>query len=164
MTKIDSTPPPSDRVLAMIRGELAPARRWLYRATLLAASVVTAAIVSLWTTEPRSLPLRLHVAFAALTAVGAGWIAVLTWILTRRNCPTALDRLATSWMATVACVLFLAVSIPVALSRGRTGHAALWLGAVGVLFLCVAAFNLWGAYTLRAKLRSQLAVLKQAAS
>jgi hypothetical protein len=145
----------------LIRGELSSPRRWFYRAILLAASVMTAAIVSLWATEPRPLPLRLHVAFAAMTAIGAGWIAVLVWILTRRNCPTAIDRLATSWMATIACALFLAVSIPIALHRGRADHAALYLGAAGLLLLSVAALNLKLAYSLRAKLRAQLAELSR---
>jgi hypothetical protein len=143
----------------MIRGELTSPRRWFYRAILLAASVMTAAIVSLWATEPRPLPTRLHVAFAAMSAIGAGWIAVLVWVLSRRNCPTAVDRLATSWMATIACALFLAVAIPIALSRGRTEQAALWLGVVGVFFLSVAVWNLLAAYSLRARLRAKLAEL-----
>jgi hypothetical protein len=146
----------------MIRGDLSSPRRWFYRAVLLAASVMTAAIVSLWATQPRPLLMRLHVAFAAMPAIGAGWIAILIWILTRRNCPTAIDRLATSWMATAACTLFLAVSIPIALSRGRADHAALWLGVAGVLFLSVAMFNLLGAYALRRKLRAPLEDLSRA--
>lgn len=163
MTPLDSAPPPPDQVLALIRGELSSPRRWFYRAILLGAAIMTAAIVSLWATEPRPLPTRLHVAFAAMTAIGAGWIAVLTWILTRRNCPTALDRLATSWMATIACALFIAVAIPIALSRARADHAALYLGAVGLVLLAAAALNLRLAYSHGAKLRAQLAKLSRTA-
>jgi hypothetical protein len=161
MTLLESSPPSPDRALAVIRGELSSPRRWFYRAILLAASVMTAAIVSLWATEPGPLPMRLHLAFAAMTAIGGGWIAVLIWVLTRRNCPTAIDRLATSWMATVACALFLAVAIPIALSRDRADHAALYLGGVGMLLLGVAVLNLRGAYSLRARLRGQLAELSR---
>jgi hypothetical protein len=151
----DSVPPPTEQVLALIRGELSSPRRWLYRLILTTTSIVVAAILSLWLTEPGPLPIRLHVAFAAMTAIGFGWIGVLTWILTRRNCPSVQDRVATGWMATVACSLFLAVSVPISLIRGHT-LAAFWLGVTGLALLGVALLLLRGAYSLRARLRSQL--------
>jgi hypothetical protein len=162
MTLSDFLMPSTEQALALVRGELSSGRRWAYRLTLLAASVVVAAILSLWTTEPGPLPLRLHVAFAALTCIGSGWIVVMTWILTRRNCPTALDRLATAWMATIACSLSLAVSLPIALLRGNT-PAALSLGLIGLTLLGAALVLLQGVYRLRAQLRTKLAELEAAA-
>lgn len=156
----NSISPSPEQVLAIVRGELSSGRRWIYRLVLLAASVGVAAILSLWTTEPGRLPLRLHVAFATLTCIGSGWIGVLSWILTRRNCPTAFDRLATAWMATIASLLFLAVSLPTALIRGTT-QSALLLGILGFALLSVALFLLRGVYLLRAKLRAKLAELER---
>ena len=159
MNQNDSIASSTERALAIVRGELSSGRRWAYRLILLAAGVFVAAILSLWTTEPGPLPLRLHVAFATLTCIGSGWICVLTWILTRRNCPTALDRLATAWMATIACSLSLAVSVPIALMRGDT-QAALYLGVIGFALLGVALYLLRAVYRFRAKLRSRLSGLE----
>lgn len=160
MNAAASTPPSSEQVLSLVHGELSSARRWRYRLILLAASVVTAAILSLWATEPGPLPLRLHVAFAVMTTIGSGWIAVLTWILMRHRCPTALDRVATGWMATIACLLFMAVAVPIALQRGQPG-VALSLCVLGLTLVCIALYLLAGAYSLRARLRAKLAELKK---
>jgi hypothetical protein len=101
----------------------------------------------------------LHIAFAAFTAIGGGWIAVLTWILTRRSCPTALDRIATSWMATIASGLFLAVGVPIAVMREGI-PAALSLTFVGAGFLCGSLLLLRRAYFICRKLRAKLAELE----
>jgi hypothetical protein len=158
MNANSALPPATDRVMAMIRGELSASRRWFYRGVLLAASVGVAAILSLWTTEPGPLPLRLHIAFGALSAIGLSWIGVLTWILWRRRCPTALDRIATGWVATGACTLFLAVALPVAVVRGDAGTAAC-LGAFGLGMWGIAVTMLRSAYALRAQLRAKLMAL-----
>ena len=148
--------PSTERVMAMIRGELSSPRRWFYRGVLLAASVGVAAILSLWTTEPGPLPLRLHIAFGALSAIGMSWIGVLTWILWRRRCPTALDRIATGWVATGACTLFLAVAVPIAVARGDT-QSAIWLGALGLSMWGIAVVMLRSAYSLKNELLAKLA-------
>lgn len=155
--------PSTDSVLAMVRGELSSGQRWWYRVVLLVTTTWVAAILSLWVTEPGPLPPRLHVAFTAVSCVGFGWIAVLLWILTRRRCPTALDRLATSWMATIACCVFLVVSVPTALLRGRP-QAALSLGFTGLALLGAALFLLGGAYSLRKRLQRRLAELEGASA
>lgn len=162
MKAIDSIPPSEEPILEMIRGELSPTRRWTYRLFLVVVSVLVAALVALWATEPGPLPLRLHVAFAAMTIVGVGWMCVSTWILTRRACPTALDRLATTWMATAACALSLVVSVPIAVLRSGP-LAAIGIGAVGATLLAVAVVLLRGAYSLRASLQAKLAELEKAA-
>ncbi len=118
-----------------------------------------AVILSLWTTEPRPLPPRLHLAFAGLTLIGVSWIGVLTWILTRRYCPTALDRIATGWVAAGACSLFLVMAVGIALTRDRVGEV-MWVAIVGVLSLAVAVGMLWRAYAERARLRARLAELE----
>ena len=142
----------------MIRGELSSTRRWFYRLMLLVVSVFLALLLSLWVTEPGPL----HVAFAAMTCIALGWICVTTWVLTRRSCPTAIDRLATAWMATAACSLFLAVSTSIALLRGDA-FAVLGLGAIGLPLLGLALFLLRRAYSLRAELKAKLVELEGAA-
>lgn len=126
---------------------------------LLLASVVVAVLLSLWVTEPKPLPTRLHVAFGAMACIGLGWIGVLTWILTRRNCPTVLDRLATAWMATAACSESLVVSMSIALVRNDI-KAAIAAGRTGVVLLSSVLLLLSKAYSLRATLRARLKELQ----
>jgi hypothetical protein len=162
MTTYSNNVPSTDQVMAMIRGELTSGRRWFYRGVLLLASVGLGAILSLWTTEPRELPLRLHVAFGALSVINVAWIGVITWILLRRRCPTALDRIATAWVATGACVLFLCVAVGIAVSRERVGNV-FWSALLGLLFLSVALLMLWRSYAQRRELLRKLAELEQCA-
>lgn len=157
--KPNETVPPIEPVLALVDGELSHAKRWSYRLILLLASVVVTALLSLWVTEPKPLPTRLHVAFGAMTCIGFGWIGVLTWILTRRKCPTVLDRLATAWMATAACCVSLVVSLSIALVRNDI-RAALAAGGTGLVLLSLALLLLNKAYSLRAKLRARLKELQ----
>ncbi len=159
MNALTSPPPAIDQVMMLVRGELSSRRRWFYRGILLAASVMAAVILSLWTTEPRELPLRLHVAFGAMTAVGISWIGVMTWILWRKRCPTALDRIATAWVATGACGVFLSVGAGIAIARERTG-GVFWIAVVGVFLLIFAVGMLRNAYTLRRRLLAKLAELE----
>jgi hypothetical protein len=151
-------PPSTDPVMALVRGELSSGRQWFYRGMLVAASVGLAVIVSLWTTEPRPLPLRLHVAFAGLSLIGASWIGVLSWILSRKFCPTALDRIVTGWVATGACTLFLVMAVGIAVMRDRVSEVV-WVAIPGTFFLSVALGMLWRAYAERARLRARLAEL-----
>ena len=148
-------------VLVMINGELSSRSRWFYRVTLVAAGIGLAALLSLWLTEPGPLPLRLHVAFAALAAILSGWCGVFTWILLRRNCPTENDRIASSWMAVAACSLFLIVSVSIAMTRGGF-LAALTVGGVGIASLIAAAVLLRSSYHRRARLKNKLGELEAA--
>ena len=161
MTKPE-TAPPIEPILALLRGELSPTKRWAYRLILVLTGVVVAALVTLWVTEPDPLPTRLHVAFGAMTCIGLGWIVTLTWILARRNCPTAWDRLATAWMATVACSVSLVVSLAIALVRNET-LAAVAVGVTGLVLLGVALRFLGKAYSLRSQLRAKLKELQRTA-
>lgn len=74
--------PPTDKILAVIHGELSARRRWFYRVMLVGVGGLLAAVLSLWMTEPGPLPTRLHIAFATIALIQAGWIIVFTWILT----------------------------------------------------------------------------------
>lgn len=144
--------PPAEKTIALIKGELASRRRWFYRCVMVAAILGLSALLSLWLTEPTPLPIRLHLAFAGLTAVLVGWIGVLGWILLRRSCPTADDRVATSWMATLASALFTAVGVPIAWFRSGPMMGAS-LAAMGIALLVIAGMMLARAYRLRKQLR-----------
>jgi len=157
--KSSETEPSIEPILALVHGELSPIRRWCYRLILLLAAVVVAAIATLWMTEPRPLPTRLHVAFGAMTGIGIGWIAVLTWILTQRNCPTAVDRLATAWMATAACSVSLVISLSIALIRPNI-ETAVAAGVTGLVLLGLALLFLGRAYSIRSKLKAKLKELQ----
>jgi hypothetical protein len=159
MNTFTSLPPAADQVMALVRGELSSLRRWFYRGVLLMASLMGALILSLWTTEPRELPLRLHVAFGAMTVIAISWVGVMTWILWRHRCPTAIDRIATGWIATGACGLFLCMTVGIAIARERTDVLA-WVALVGVFSLTVAVGMLRNAYALRRRLLAKLAELE----
>jgi hypothetical protein len=156
MNAFTELPPSTEQVLALVRGELSSGRRWFYRGVLVAASTGLAVILSLWTTEPRPLPLRLQVAFAGLSLIGASWVCVLSWILSRRYCPTALDRIATGWVATGACTLFLVMAVGIADMRNRVGEAK-WAAILGLFMLSIAVGILGRAYRERSRLRKRLA-------
>ncbi len=150
----------TEQALRTVQGELSSSRRWWYRVLLSVVGVWVAALLSLWATEPEPLPLRLHFSLGCMTIVGAGWVGVLIWILHRRNCPSALDRITTAWMATAACSLFLVVSVAIACLRGDM-QAALDLGLVGLVCIGVALSMLWRAYSLRSRLQCKLTTLSQ---
>jgi Na+/H+-translocating membrane pyrophosphatase len=151
-----------DAAHLLVRGELSSGKRWFYRMILLAASIVLAVVLSLWATEPGPLPNRLHFSFGAMTLIACGWIGVLSWILSRRLCPTAIDRIATAWMATLACGLFLAVALPTSLLRSQLAAAA-GLSLVGLMMLGVSLSLLRSAYAWRTELRDRLAELESLA-
>ena len=155
----DDQLPPIESVLALVRGELSPAKRWSYRVILLLASVGVAAILSLWITEPRPLPTRLHVAFGVLCSIGLGWVSVLSWILLQRGCPLAIDRLATAWMATAACGLSLIVSVAIAGSRGSIASLAT-AAFIGAGLLGLSVYFLCRAYSLRSALQQRIQELR----
>ena len=152
-----------DAAHMLVRGELSSGKRWFYRIILLGASIALAVVLSLWTTEPRPLPVRLHTAFGAMALISCGWIGVLSWLLCRRFCPTAIDRIATTWMATIACGLFLAVALPISLLRGQF-VAATGLSLVGLIMLGTSLALLRSAYAWRTELRGRLAELESSSN
>lgn len=162
MSEIRNTPP-VDLSLSVVQGEMSTRKRWRYRVLLVVAGAMIAAVVSLWVTEPEPLPTRLHVAFAAMTAVGVGWILVLTWLLVRRHGSTAVDRIATGWMATIACSVSLVLSVSIALIRGNN-LAAVSLAILGLGLLGIAVLILRSGYSLRSRLLASLKELEKVSS
>ena len=147
--------PALDVALRIVRGELSNTRRWMYRVLLMVIFVWVTAMASMWLTEPAGLPVLTNVAFAAMTVIGFGWVGVLVWILTRKSCPTALDRIATGWMATLACSVSLVLSVAVALVRNNQ-WAALMLAVSGLTMLVAAILLLCSGYSLRRRLVQSL--------
>lgn len=148
-------PPPTDNVMAMIQGELSSKRRWIYRIALSTITIATLAFASFWFTEPEPLPTLTNVLFGILMGICLCWIAVFTWILLCKKCPSAIDRIATGWMASLACGISLVVSVVIAIARDQL-IAALVLGIIGTALLGVAILLLRSAYAFRDQLRSQL--------
>lgn len=148
-------------IIEMVRGELTSKKRMLYRLLLVVVCIAGSGLISLWITEPRPLPIRLHIGFGALTAICIGWVGVLSWILTRRRCPTALDRVAIAWMATIACSCFLIVAVPIGMIRGDA-TTAITLLAAGLPMLGFALLLLRQALQLKRTLMQKLRELERA--
>lgn len=158
---VDTTGRPSEtQVLEIIHGELSSSKRWTYRLILGLSLIFVLGLLSMWLTEPEPLPTRLNVAFGSLTLIGTGWIGVLTWILFQKTCPSAIDRIATSWMATFATTLSLLVSVSIAVLRNDY-TAAVSLGVLGTALLSIALLCLVRAYSHRKRLKSRLAELSK---
>lgn len=75
----------------LVHGQLSMRARVGYAVLLTGALTMTAAIGSLWLTEPR-LPARTHAAFALLTALGSAWTVFAAWVLGRRRVLFGVDR------------------------------------------------------------------------
>jgi hypothetical protein len=127
----------------LISGELSLRSRLGYTALLLVALGMTAAIASLWLTEP-ALPLRTHIAFAAMVGIGLSWTAYAGWVLTRRRVLLAGHRVIAARMAVTFTATFMLGSAALGIwsSVGRAAFAATGLGA---LMLMVAAAMLFSA-------------------
>lgn len=165
MNSVDSCDhvPNMDAAMRIVTGELSTKKRWLYRALALVIFVWVMALSSMWLTEPTGLPASTNVAFAAMLVLGFGWVGVLLWILTRRSCPTAIDRIATGWMATLACSVSLVLSVAIAAIRNNS-WAALTLAVTGLPILLAALLLLSSGYTLRRSLLERLKASNMAES
>ena len=69
-----------------------------YVALLLAALTMTGVVGTLWATEP-SLPLRVHVAFGVMVAIGSSWVVFALWVLTHRRILLARHQIVAGRMA-----------------------------------------------------------------
>lgn len=147
-----------DKVLAMVQTELASNHRWLQRIALVADLTMLAIVLAVWTTEPKSLLPRLHIAFALMSAIAIGWIVVLGNILLRKNCPTVWGRIATAWMSVVGCGTFAITSLVMIWLRGDT-ISLLILATINGGLLVLAIFHLRSAYRWRKNLRQRLSEL-----
>lgn len=155
-------PPPLAGALALIERELAPRRRRRYSGLIVANVGVVAALLSLWSTEPGPLPLRLHVAFGAMVGIGVAWTATLLWLRTRQTSLLADDRVALARVAVGASLVFVVVGTGIALGRAEAG-AAWAVGSAGGSLLVVANVMLVRATRQRALLRALRARLEAGA-
>jgi hypothetical protein len=105
-----------------------------HTALLVVAASGSALTASLWLTEP-SLPLRTHIAFGAIVAIGLAWAAFAAWVLANRRVMLANQRVIASRMALGFTALFL---IGAVILRSRAGNGAL---AVSAALFAVAGVN-----------------------
>lgn len=122
-----------DEVLAVLDHELSRSARVRYLAVGLASMVVTGATGSLWATEA-SLPLRTHLAFGGIVALGIAWMAVAVFVLTRRRPLYATDRVLATGTALIATSVVGIATTVLAAARGGV-VPGLTAGTVGTVFV-----------------------------
>jgi len=88
---------------------LSPASRYAHVGVLLLALIMSALVLALLLTEA-SLPGRTRVALGALLALGIGWCAYSTWVLTCRRTLLVNQQLVAGWMAVAGTAAFLLCS------------------------------------------------------
>ncbi len=121
----------------LVKGETSMKRRIGYVALLLASAAMTTVIVALWATEP-ALPLRTHVAFGAMSAIGLSWVALAGWALTTRRVLFARDRVIAGRMAVTFASVFALGALAILVATGSPAAAgALATGVVMVLVAVV---------------------------
>lgn len=128
-----------EAVRAMARNELSLKARVGYVALLLAATLLSVVIISLWLTEA-TLPARTQLAFGLMTIIGVSWVALSSWALGTRRPLFARDRVIAGGMAVTFTSLFVVGSgIAVAMGGGAAAFAAL---GTGILMLGAASWAL----------------------
>jgi hypothetical protein len=105
--------------------ELSLPARLGHTALLVVSASVAALIGSLWLTEP-SLPLRTHIAFGAIVAIGLAWTAFAWWVLANRRVMLANQSVIATRMALGFTALLL---IGAVILRSRLGTGAIVMGA-----------------------------------
>jgi hypothetical protein len=124
----------------LISAELSLRARLGYSILLLVAAFTSVALASLWLTEP-SLPLRTHVAFAAMVVIGLSWVGYAVWVLTRRRVLLAGHRIIAARMAVTFSAIFSFGFAALGFwgPNARAGYAA---AITGLLMLSVAVMML----------------------
>jgi hypothetical protein len=145
-----------DRSTAAVRqladAQLSVPSRLGHVALLLAALGMTIVIVSLWLTEP-ALPLRTHVAFGVMTAIGLSWSAFAIWVLTNRRVLFARQRIVAGRMAVTFAAVFTIGALATAAATGAT--AALVAAMTGVVMVAAAVVILRRAHRASARLMAR---------
>jgi hypothetical protein len=135
MTSTNDTPPrftrpPTEAVHRLVDAELSLRSRLGYVVLLLAASMMTAVVISLWLTEP-ALPRRTQLGFAVMTGVGSSWILFAVWVLAHRRPLLAGHALVAGRMAVAFTSLFVIGALAVArTAAGPAPYAAAGVGLV----------------------------------
>jgi hypothetical protein len=135
--RADPDGPDIGEVLAILDRHLSRSERLRYLAVGLASFVVTAVTGSLWATET-SLPLRTHLAFGGIVGLGTAWMAVVTYVLTRRRPLYAADRVLATGLAVGATSI---VGIATTVLAGIRGGvlAGVCVGAVAMALVAAGA-------------------------
>jgi hypothetical protein len=94
-------------VKRLLADERSVSVRLRYAAVLVAALTMVVVTTSVWLTEP-ALPMRTHLAFGAVVAIGAAWVVVCTHVLARRRVLFAVHRIAVARLVIVCSILLAA--------------------------------------------------------
>lgn len=138
--------------------ELSVPSRLGHVALLLAALGMTVVVVSLWLTEP-TLPLRTHVAFGIMSAIGLSWSAFAIWVLTNHRVLFARQRIVAGRMAVTFAVVFTTGALATAAATGAA--AALAAAGTGVVMVAVAIVILRRAHSASARLMARRDALER---
>lgn len=138
--------------------ELSPRARAGYVALLLASAAMTAIVGALLLTE-RGLPPRTQIAFATLAAIGLGWIAFASWVLTHTRILLGRQRVVASRMAVLFAAVFTAGALVVGVTTGQP--AAFAAAGLGLGMLALAGAQLVRARRRFAELSSRRAALER---
>lgn len=133
---------PKNLEAAMIRtntNALSWQQRARYLALLLGSIAVGIVLIALLATEP-DLPAHTFAAFSGMALMAAGWVALATWVLTRRRPLYSRDRVVAGRMAVSFSGLFTAGASVVAVVGG--GGAAVLAGGLGLLMTLAAIWLL----------------------
>ena len=115
--------------------ELSLPSRLRYVALLLAASTMTAIVVSLLATEP-GLPARTSIALAITALIGVSWMAFSLWVLTRKRVLLAGHRIVAGRLAVAFTSVFVLGAVLVGATTGKS--SLFFAAALGVVMLAVA--------------------------
>jgi hypothetical protein len=136
MTPVSPLPPSVIAELQRLsRTELSRGRRLGHVVLVLVASALTIVVVSLWLTEP-VLPLRTQIAFAVLTAMGAGWTAFGIWVLRAKRVMLVRHRQVAGRLAVLFTSVF-AVGCLLLVSATDAARPALAMSLVLVMIAAV---------------------------
>lgn len=130
---------PAIETVRLIEQESARASRPWHIVLLVSASLALILVLTLWLTE-QGLPLRTHLAFAALSCVGTAWVGHAAFVLLRRTFLAVPHQHRAAGIALAATGLFLAFAAMVWLQTRTPGPllaagvAAVLMGAAWLLY------------------------------
>jgi hypothetical protein len=153
-----ASPLSADALRQLVDSELSVTARAGHVGLLLISLIMTAAIVSLWATEP-ALPVRTRVAFAAMTVIGLSWSAFAVHVLTGRRTLYVRHRVMAGRMAVTFTSVFVAGALAAGYFASMTG--AYVAGALGAVMLGVAVAMLMGAQRAVARLEARRQALER---
>jgi len=142
----------------LVDAELSMPSRLGYVGLLLAALTMTGVVGTLWATEP-ALPMRTHVAFGLMVAIGSSWIVFALWVLTHRRILFARHNIVAGRMAVTFTSVFLLGSLLMGYATGRS--EAYKAAAVGLLMLGLAVVVLVRAHREFARLAARRDALER---